>query len=330
MAFRSFPLILAKILLMGIHSEDPSNPAHTLEGDFHTPLTVLVFLALLILFTMFLSSGIYFVLEGIYGISVQDAMKELSINNSPRLRNYIRLALGINHSLIFIAPPFIAAIFLYKKDWTDYLKLNIKPIQKTIRNSLLGILLIFSAFPFAQFTFWLNKKIPLPDWAKSIEDSTNSLLRNMLGTESELELFLNILVIAVIPAIGEELVFRGIIQRNLEKWTTNPHLAVWMAAFIFSAFHMQFEGFIPRFLLGAMLGYLFYWSTSLWVPIIAHFAHNAIQVIALFLYSNQLSRIDIEQIEEVPASITIVSIILVLGISYYIIQFNRHFKDSDS
>ncbi len=313
---------------MDTQSSESPNPDLFSKGSSYTPLTVLVFLALLTFFTLLLSSGIYFLMETIYGVSFQDAIQQLSTENSSELRHYIRLGLGINHALIFMVPPLVVAIFFFRKNWIRYLQLQLQPYQKTIRNSLLGILLIFSAFPLAQFTFWLNKQIPLPEWAISIEDSTNALLRSMLGTESSFELLMNILVIAVIPAIGEELLFRGIIQRMLEKWTAKPHLAILITAFIFSAFHMQFEGFIPRFLLGAMLGYLLYWSGNLWVPIIAHFANNAMQVVAMFLYSNQLSEIDIDQIDQVPFSITLVSTIFVLGISYYIITFNQQFKET--
>jgi hypothetical protein len=75
-------------------------------------------------------------------------------------------------------------------------------------------------------------------------------------------------------------------------------------------------------LLGALLGYLFYYSKSLWIPIIAHFVYNAIQIIAVYLYSNKLSTVDIEQIDKTPFGLIIISIIFVFVIGYYFIQFN--------
>ncbi len=85
---------------------------------------------------------------------------------------------------------------------------------------------------------------------------------------------------------------------------------------------MQFEGFLPRILLGAMLGYMYYFAGSLWIPILAHFVYNAMQIIAIYLYSNQMSTIDIDEIEKTPVGLIIISIIFVFTIGYYFIQFN--------
>jgi membrane protease YdiL (CAAX protease family) len=93
----------------------------------------------------------------------------------------------------------------------------------------------------------------------------------------------NIFMIALLPAIGEEFMFRGLLQRLLKEWLGNIHLAIFISAFLFSALHMQFYGFFPRMLLGIMFGYLFYWSGSLWVPICAHFINNGSAVIFSYL-----------------------------------------------
>jgi CAAX protease family protein len=288
----------------------------------YSPLTVMTFLALLIIFAILLSSGIILLVENWYGLSVRAALEMIKQEDSRALRNYIRSVLVVNQLLIFVFPSIIVALFFYKKKWTDFLKLKFKPPAKQFINSLLAGLMITAAFPLAQFALWVNKQIPLPDWAKKMEETANSLLQNMLGTEAPIELFLNLIVVAAIPALGEELLFRGVIQRNFERWFRNPHAAIWLAAILFSTFHMQFEGFLPRILLGAMLGYLFYWAGSLWIPIVAHFVYNAIQILAVYLYSNQMSGIDIEQIDKTPIGLIIFSIIFVFAIGYYFIQFN--------
>ena len=69
-----------------------------------------------------------------------------------------------------------------------------------------------------------------------------------------------------------------------------------MAAFLFSAMHMQFYGFVPRLLLGAMLGYLFVWSGSLWLSVLAHFVNNASAIIFTYLYQQQMSTIDVDAV----------------------------------
>jgi len=102
-----------------------------------------------------------------------------------------------------------------------------------------------------------------------------------------------LLVIAAIPAVSEELFFRGIVQTKLVAYFKNPHWAIWLGAVFFSAFHFQFEGFFPRIVLGAVLGYLYYWSINLWIPIILHFFNNAMLVSApFFAISDQIPSAD--------------------------------------
>ena len=96
------------------------------------------------------------------------------------------------------------------------------------------------------------------------------------------------------PAIGEEFFFRGVLQRLFSEWFRNAHVAIIVTAFIFSAIHFQFYGFIPRFLLGLFLGYMFYWSGTLWLPIIIHFINNGLAVLVAFLAARGLLNVDFE------------------------------------
>lgn len=106
-------------------------------------------------------------------------------------------------------------------------------------------------------------------------------LVNLLINEVGIIAFIsNILVIALLAALTEEFLFRGAIQRIIEKWTANYHIVIWTAAIVFSAIHLQFYGFVPRMLLGAYFGYLLYWTKSIWAPVLAHFINNAVAVIA--------------------------------------------------
>jgi hypothetical protein len=97
---------------------------------------------------------------------------------------------------------------------------------------------------------------------------------------------LNLFICAALPAIGEEFFFRGTLQQLFNQWFKNKHVAIIVTAFLFSAIHLQFYGFIPRFLLGLYLGYLFVWTGSLWAPIFAHFLHNGISV-GIQYFANQ-------------------------------------------
>ncbi|MEI8202028.1 MAG: CPBP family intramembrane glutamic endopeptidase [Bacteroidota bacterium] len=170
----------------------------------------------------------------------------------------------------------------------------IKPMKiklpKRAISAILAILLIIAVVPFINFLLTLNSYLQLPafmssieNWMRTTEDSAAVLTQSFLQVTDIQGYFVNIFVIALIPAIGEEMLFRGVIQSILVKNMKNKHLAVWLSAIIFSAIHMQFFGFLPRMVLGLVLGYLFLWSDSLLLSMLAHFSNNAFAVTLAYL-----------------------------------------------
>jgi len=133
------------------------------------------------------------------------------------------------------------------------------------------------------------------EWAKAKEKLAEETTRALTQFDSMGELILAILVIAILPAVGEELVFRGMIQNEFYRGTKNIHLSIWISAALFSAIHMQFFGFVPRMLLGALFGYLYYWSGQLSISILAHFVNNAFQV--FLIYFAQSGYVDKDVVE---------------------------------
>ncbi len=136
----------------------------------------------------------------------------------------------------------------------------------------------------------LNNSIPFPEalaswetWMQAQEADAAEMLKGFLAMDHIGDLLINLVVIALMPAITEELLFRGGLQQLLEKWFKGPHLAIIITGFIFSAIHMQFYGLFARWILGIVLGYMFYWSRNLWYPIIAHFLNNGVQVLLVYL-----------------------------------------------
>jgi len=120
-------------------------------------------------------------------------------------------------------------------------------------------------------------------WARAKEDQAGTLTKFLTQFGTAGRLLVGMIVIAVVPAVAEELVFRGVIQQNLVRWFGSRHAGVWAAAAIFSAIHFQFFGFVPRFVLGLVLGYLYEWSGNILVPMAAHFTNNAFQLVLLYL-----------------------------------------------
>lgn len=137
----------------------------------------------------------------------------------------------------------------------------------------------------------LNKMIQLPDcmsgienWMHETQQSSDRVLELLTSEHTIGTLVLNVIVCALLPAVGEEFFFRGSLQQLFRSWFGNKHLAIWVTSFIFSAIHLQFDGFFARWLLGAYLGYLFVWSGSLWLPVLAHFLHNSISIVAQYIF----------------------------------------------
>jgi hypothetical protein len=140
---------------------------------------------------------------------------------------------------------------------------------------------------------WLSG---LENWMRESEDKAAKLTEKFLEINSGWDLFLSVVMIALLPAIGEELIFRGVLQRIFSEWSKNIHVGIWSSAILFSAMHLQFYGFIPRMLLGVMLGYLLAWSGTLWLPIIAHFINNAAAVILTYMFKQQMISVDADKI----------------------------------
>jgi membrane protease YdiL (CAAX protease family) len=154
-------------------------------------------------------------------------------------------------------------------------------------------------------------------WARASEDRAAVLTKFLTNFNSGARFAVGVVVIALVPAIAEELVFRGVIQKNLVRWFS-PHVGVWLGAAIFSAIHFQFFGFVPRFVLGLVLGYLYLWSGNILVSMAAHFTQNALQL--LILYLTQRGQFgwgfDPDSNDALPLTLVIPSVLLTVGLLY--------------
>lgn len=187
---------------------------------------------------------------------------------------------------LFIIPPLIYVQLVSKKPLVE---LGIKA-KTNFTSILITVLVMVVIMPFLSFTIDVNSKLILPEFMSSIEEwMRQSEEQAMLLTSSFLKMnnlvdFLFVfLLVAILPAIGEELLFRGVLQKLFINWTNKYHLGIWITAILFSALHMQFYGFFPRLILGVLFGYLFFWSKSLWLPILAHLLNNGSVVIAAYI-----------------------------------------------
>lgn len=198
--------------------------------------------------------------------------------------------------------------------------------RDNLNQILIMVALLAIAFPIAMspITEW-NATMHFPEfmagferWARQQEDRLGEFTAVLTNFDTVGGLLIALLVIAILPAIGEELAFRGLIQNELWRGTNNIHIAIWSSAFVFSAIHMQFFGFVPRLLLGALFGYLYYWSDNLIVPIVAHFVNNAFGVVMVYLYNIKVISTDFEEVEAAPWGLVLVCLVIGAALLYQI------------
>ena len=190
----------------------------------------------------------------------------------------------------------------YTEDREDPIENMLLKKGLTLKQGVIAILFAVAALPMISLLAEWNKGMELPQFLASMEEmmremeeSSKVLTERFLNTTSEWMLFVNLLVMALLPAVCEEMMFRGWLQRALGQ-SVDYRTAIWVSAIVFSAIHFQFYGFIPRMLIGAALGYLYYYTGSLWAPILAHFTNNAAAVVTAFLTYNGYTSIDFDLI----------------------------------
>jgi hypothetical protein len=199
---------------------------------------------------------------------------------------FLRYLLIIQDISLFILPSSIIMVMM-KPEFAKRLHELKLPLLKEIG---LVIVLAFCIFPVTSFTGQINSAMHFPDWLSGVEkwmeekeDYANGIINQALFAPSFATMILNLFIIAILPAVGEEFFFRGVLQKILIKLFKSGHVGIWVTAFIFSAIHFQFFGFVPRFILGLIFGYLFFWSGTLWLPVISHFINNAVPVIMAYI-----------------------------------------------
>ncbi|MDH5828495.1 CPBP family intramembrane glutamic endopeptidase [Sphingobacterium faecium] len=166
--------------------------------------------------------------------------------------------------------------------------------QVSLRQYLFVFAAMLCFIPMMSVISYWNESMQLPEslqgvqqWMRASEDSAAVMTKKIVEESTWSGLFINLFILAVVPAMGEEMVFRGCLQNIFGRWIANKHVVIWVVAILFSAFHMQFFGFFPRMLLGAFFGYLYVWSKNIYLPIFGHFINNASATVIAFYYTRK-------------------------------------------
>lgn len=180
-------------------------------------------------------------------------------------------------TLSYLVPGVIAARALYKDRWLRELDLAPPP---DVLKVVIGVVIFAATIAFTAYLAQLNASLDLAEWQAQIEGDIAGVLSGIIIDTSAGEFALVLLAIAVLPALGEEIVFRGLLQPGFIRMTGSAHFGIWLTAAFFGLVHLQFAGILPRIFLGAVLGFLAYRSQRLWIPIVAHALFNGVQAVA--------------------------------------------------
>ncbi|MCF8219051.1 MAG: CPBP family intramembrane metalloprotease [Bacteroidales bacterium] len=285
------------------------------------PFPQLVILLAMTLFFMF-----FFSLAGmgltalLFDFSLQEIQMLSQNPDLPNVIGALKFVQAISQIGTFIIPPLLFAVLTQPKSIKSYFMFRNVKDHSTWLWSFAGV---FTIVPLIGILMHWNMSMDLPDylsgiekWMKQSEETSAEVMHAFLDVNSSKGLFINLFVIAVLPALGEELLFRGGIQQVLDKLVKNKHLAIIFTAILFSAFHMQFYGFMPRFVLGLLLGYAFYLSGNIWVPIVIHFVNNAFSVIVAYLYNNEILA---QNYDEIGITTKLIPILLSFLLTVYVL-----------
>jgi membrane protease YdiL (CAAX protease family) len=264
-----------------------------------TPFTKIIFVIMLVIVGLIVAVFGGLVLTMVqYHADMAKAIQILSNIDDPSSIPLLKELQILQSVFLFIVPAVIVG-YLFERSSLGYFGMKKIPSGMVL---VMIFLIMMVSLPLINGMVSLNEMMKLPSafsgveqWMKDTEDQAARITEKFLDVHSMGGLAVNMLMIAVIPAIGEELLFRGLFQRLFGEWFKNIHVAIFLSAFLFAAVHLQFYGLLPRMMLGVMFGYLYLWTGTLWAPILAHFLNNGAAVLVSYLSNTGVIHADYEK-----------------------------------
>lgn len=254
------------------------------------------------------------ILTGLMFAGGADLMKAGDINSLIESMDNtapFKIGIGLNNIFMFAMSAFLFNLIVFKEKFAKYFDL-----EQGIQGGWLGLsaLLMIAIYPLIAYSAQWMQSIDLPAWAQNMDTSSYDTLASVLEMNGPWDLILNLFVVAITPAIGEELLFRGVIQKELNKHLSNPHVGIIITSIIFSAIHLSVEGFPARFFLGMVLGYTYHFTKNLWYPILLHLFNNGLQVLALYFSGESIKDMDPTEGPEIHWAFALVSLLAAIAI----------------
>lgn len=266
-------------------SDVPHN--HIPHKRIHPGLQFMILVGLLLGFLIFgqLLAGVIIGIK--YGQDVLLDIANLKLS-SPQAQSALWIMQTTGTTIPILVTPIIFSYFIVGEP-DEYLKNNFHFPWVLV---VLIFLIMLLSFPVIEFLGNLNQKFPISKALRDYENEVQKMSDSMLQMNSFWSMIFDLLFIGLLTAIIEEVLFRGAMQTVFIRWTRNKHVAIWIVAILFSAFHLEFSGFIPRMFLGLLFGYFTVWSGSIWPAIWAHFVNNGTIVIITYMAQQKLVNID--------------------------------------
>ncbi len=254
-------------------------------GGLHPAIKLLLLVMVMLVSTLVVFLIGFIIALPFWGEGLLQGMDMTGVGDLNQLR-YLQL---LSHIGMFVVSSIVFGLLVGGRPFY-YLQAHKKPLASGM---LISVLIMLAALPLVNYVMELNQQMSLPEslrtleeWMRQAEDAAQVMTERFLQVTTYQGLLFNIFLIAIVPAVGEEFIFRGALQRIFHQWSRNAHVAVIISALIFSAIHFQFYGFLPRFVLGLVLGYMMVTTGNIWVPVMGHFFNNAAAVITFFIVHN--------------------------------------------
>jgi membrane protease YdiL (CAAX protease family) len=271
-------------------------------------LKLVIFMGIFIAFMLIYSLFLFYGFPALTGYTVQQLQDPTA--TGPKVIGYLKLVQFLYTLIVYLAPAFYFAHLCFSGP-LSWLGLSEKPRALPL---ILALLIMYCSLWAVDLTAEWNKHWDVSASMRQMEEQADALVERMLEMPNPSDLLINLVLIAVLPAIGEEVFFRGVLQRLIIQITKLPWLAVLITAILFSAVHMQLLGFVPRVLLGFLLGAIYLLSGNLWLSIAGHFLVNGIQVVAAYLYQVKMIQDDPTQTGTTSWYVALISALVTLSL----------------
>lgn len=261
-------------------------------------------------------------LKGLMGSSQKNLLEKLFV---PKNAGILRLVQFLSTLFLFFLPTFIYAKVCHKR---AALHLGFKN-KVTINQVVTAVSIMLVALPLSSFLSQLTEMLPFSEATmqkfKLAEEESQKQIEIIGRMNNFGDFLLSFFMLAILPAIFEETIFRGGLQNLLTRWFKMPILAIIITSLIFSASHFSYLGFLSRVALGFVLGWMYYRTGNLWLSIIGHMVNNAVIICVIYYMKINKPGVDLNEAEpDFPIWFGLISLGIMIMLLFAFERVSKH------